>query len=229
MTAEMPMRKMSSYMRSFHDIDFHVLTDADGERVSEGYALLQEAMGAGRVEDIESFRGTISAATDDAVCPKLVCATFQGDMVGITIGAYLRNLNMGYIAYSAVRPTFRRQGIYSEMRARLIDLFDKSDFVISELEEGSLLFRRYLGEWNAIAIPCDYEQPEAQGLISLRLKLVLQLVARTLPPAESESLAIVRELYERIYRIPDVSQNESFRRIAESLRDRADAVSAQVR
>ena len=225
----MPPQKTSSDMRSFHDIEYRVLTDADGERVSESYALLQEAMEAGCVEDFESFRGTISPATDDAVCPKLVCATFQGDMVGITIGAYLRNLNMGYIAYSAVRPIFRRQGIYSEMRARLIGLFDKSDFVISELEEGSRLFQRYLDEWNAFALPCDYEQPEAQGLISRRLKLVLQPVVRTLPPGESESLAIVRELYERIYRIQDVSQNESFRRIAESLRESPDAVSMQVR
>ncbi|MCH7786671.1 MAG: hypothetical protein IIC22_04080, partial [Chloroflexi bacterium] len=169
-------------MRSLHDIEFHVFTDADGERVSEGYALLREAMGAGRVEDIESFRGTVSPATDDAVCPKLVCATFQGDMVGVTIGAYLSNLNMGYIAYSAVRSMFRRRGIYAEMRARLIDLFNGADFVISELEEGSRLFNRYLAEWNAIALPCDYEQPEAQGLISLRFKLVLQPLARTVPP-----------------------------------------------
>ena len=222
-------QKMSSDMRSLHDIEFHVFTDADDGRVTEGYALLRETMGAGRVEDIKSFRGTISPATDDAVCPKLVCATFQGDMVGITIGAYLRNLNMGYIAYSAVGPMFRRRGIYAEMRARLIDLFDGADFVISELEEGSRLFNRYLAEWNAITLPCDYEQPEAQGLISLPLRLVLQPLARTMPPDEPESLAIARELYERIYRITDVTGNESFRRVTASLQKRTDAISAQVR
>ena len=216
-------------MRILHDIEFHVFTDADGERVSEGYALLREAMGAGRVEDIESFRGTVSSATDDAVWPKLVCAIFEGDMVGVTIGAYLSNLNMGYIAYSAVRSMFRRHGIYAEMRARLVDLFSGADFVISELEEGSRLFNRYRDKWNAIVLPCDYEQPKAQGLISRPLKLVLQPIARTRPPDESESLAIVRELYERVYRIDDVIQNESFRRIAESLRNHANAISAQVR
>ena len=87
MTTEMLPTKMSSDMRSLHDIEFHVFTDADGERVSEGYALLREAMGAGRIEDIESFRGTVSPATDAAVSPKLVRATFQSDMVGVTIGA----------------------------------------------------------------------------------------------------------------------------------------------
>ena len=216
-------------MRSLHDIEFHVFTDADGKRVSEGYALLQEAMGAGRVEDIESFWGTVSPTTDDAVWPKLACATFQGDMVGVTIGAYLRNLNMGYIAYSAVRPLWRRRGIYAEMRVRLIDLFNGADFVISELEEGSRLFNRYLDEWNAIALPCDYEQPEAQGLISRPLKLVLQPLAIARPPDESESLAIVQELYERVYRIEDVTRNESFRRIAKSLQESADTISVQVR
>jgi hypothetical protein len=182
-------------------------------------------MGTDAVEDLRSFSGTVSPATDPAVAPKLVAAILGQDMVGFTVGSYLRNLNMGLIAYSGVEEARRRTGIYTAMRNRLIELFNmeaggnRISYVISELDEQSRLYERYLGEWRAFVLPCAYQQPNAQGLVARNLKLVLQPIARRDPPGEDEILGIVREVYERVYRIPDVESHATFRRIAASLRD----------
>ncbi len=216
-----------------NQIEFHEFTEHHGERIAEAHALLRDVIPPGSVEDFESFGATVSRMTDADVVPGLVCAAFRGRMVGVCIGAYLRNLDMSYAAYSAVRPAWRRRGIYSKMRARLLGLLGNESptgealYLISELDEGSRLYRRYLSEWKAFVLPCDYEQPEAQGLCRRPAKLVIQPLARRRRPDESESLAIVRELYERIYRIDDAAQNESYRRIAASLRSRAVALPTQ--
>ena len=221
--------------------------------ILEGYALLQEAIGVESVEDLGSFLKTVSLATDEAAIPKMVCATSAEDMVGFIVGTYLSNLGMGFIAYSAVREQWRGRGMYTDMRHRIVDLFDQEIgrarsgtrpgptptheiratearglangahvervlYVISELNEDGPLYRTYLRKWGAIVAPCAYEQPGVQGLQSKELKLVLQPVRRRTAPGHDETLAIVREVYERIYRVQDVTANASFRRIAASLR-----------
>ena len=201
------------------------ISASDTVSVLEGYSILREAMGTDAVEDEQSFRGTVSPATDPAVAPKLVAATLGRDMAGFIVGSYLRNLNIGLIAYSAVREAQRRLGIYTAMRRRLIELFNleadggQVSYVMSELEEHSRLYGRYLGEWRAFVLPCAYWQPDAQGLKAKDLKLVLQPIARGGPPGDDEILDIVREVYKRVYRIVDVENHPTFRRIAASLRD----------
>ena len=222
--------------------------------ILKGYALLQEAIGVESVEDLRSFRKTVSSATDDAAIPKMVCATSAEDTIGCIVGTYLSNLNMGFIAYSAVDERWRGRGVYTDMRHRILELFNQESegvrsetrldgspeppasrlraretngqghgegvlYVISELDEESPLYGVYLNRWGAVVAPCAYEQPEAQGLQARDLKLVLQPVARRTAPGRDETLAIVREMYERIYRIRNVAANASFHRIAISLQD----------
>ena len=205
---------------------------ADRPRVLEAHRLLRDVRGAGAVEDIGFFLETVSPETDRHVVPKLVCAVSRDRTIGVTVGAYLPELNIGFIAYSAVDPTWRRRGVYTAIRGRLVALFNleaaerisrdsenggRVSYVVSELDESSAIFRRYLTKWGAFVSPCAYEQPQAQGLRARRLKLVLQPVARQLPPDGEETVAIVREVYRRIYRISDVDANPSFRRVVASL------------
>jgi hypothetical protein len=205
----------------------------------QGYALLQEVMGEDAVESLDAFRGTVSPAVDVEVRPKLVGATLQESMIGFAVGAYLRPLNSGFMAYSAVRKAWRGGGIYTAMRDLLLRLFNQEaakggsqpraggdganrrpvDYVISELAENSRLYARYLREWDAIVLPCAYEQPKVQGLQARDLKLVVQPIGKTAPPETSEVLTIVREIYERVYRIPDAAESRAFHRVAASLID----------
>ena len=229
------------------DIGIREVGETDDSLILQGYALLQQAIGAESVEDLESFRRTVSSATDVAAIPKMVCATSAEDLVGFIVGTYLSNLGMGFIAYSAVSERWRGRGVYTEMRHRIVDLFNQESsrlrsedrlggppmgtkdttgaapaegvlYVISELDEDGPLFSAYLNKWGGIVAPCAYEQPEAQGLQNKDLKLVLQPVAMRTAPSYDETLAIVREVYERIYGIHDVTANASFRRIMACLR-----------
>ena len=212
------------------DVTLCEVAETDIARILEGYALLQQALGCDAVEDLDSFLGTVSSSTDAAVAPKIVRATRDDEIVGVIIGQYLRNLNMGFIAYSGVRVAWRRRGIYAAMRREIIDLFNweaarevsqkhsrSVDYVLSELDEDGWLYQTYLDVWNGIALTCDYEQPGAQGLQAKPLRLMLQPVGQQKPPTHSQIAAIVRELYERVYRIEDVDTNPAYRRIITSL------------
>ena len=207
----------------------------DGRRVLEAYALLRDVLGPGVVEDKDSFLRSVSPATDEAVVPSLVCAIHEGRVCGVALGGYLRNLNVGMILYGAVAEGVRRRGIYTMLRSRLVSALNREapgrrpsgprsgttvsevDYVISEVDQDSRLFRQYVAEWGAFVAPCYYEQPATQGLRPRRLKLVVQPIARMAPPSSDELVSIVREIYERIYRLPNPSQNAQFRRIVESI------------
>jgi hypothetical protein len=205
----------------------------DTPRILQAYALLCDVMGPGNVEDIDSFVRTVSAYTDDAVFPRLVCAAFDGRIQGVVLGAYLSNLGIGMILYSAVRAPFRRRGVYSLLRSRLIALLKSTatrgkvaeseergirmQYLISELEPDSELSRTYAGRWGAYVAPCDYEQPAVQGLRARKMDLVFQPIVAHSPPTRDQIALAVREIYQRVYRIGDVERNVQFRRVVESL------------
>ncbi len=204
----------SSYY-SLRDLDESRLED-----VFEAYSLLQIAMGTDYVEDLRSFRRTVSPSTDQRVLPRVILAVTDDEMIGVVVGATLKNLNAGFIAYSAVEEAWRRRGIYTRMRGNLLRRFthnDNVEYVVSELDEQEWLFPKYIRDWNAIALPGYYEQPQAQGLQARPLRLVAQPVENGTTPGPSETEALVREIYKRIYRIMDVDGNDSFRRILASL------------
>ena len=202
---------------------YYNLRDLDASRledVLEVYSLLQAAMGCDNVEDLHSFRRTVSPSTDRRVTPRVVLAVNDNGMIGVVVGATLKDLNAGFIAYSAVKEAWRRRGIYTRMRSNLIGRFTEDDgveYVVSELDEHEWLFSKYLRDWKALPLPGSYEQPQAQGLQAKPLKLVAQPVGNGTTPGPSETVALVREIYKRIYRIEDVDGNDSFRRMLASL------------
>jgi hypothetical protein len=211
------------------------IDEVDTWGILEAHALLQEVLGTEGVEEIDSFNGTVSSSTDGAVTPKMVRATYGQRMEGVVLGAYLSNLNMGMILYSAVRSPFRGRGVYSTLRAELVTLLSSiaarhqdgeprskeqgtgMRYLLSELEPSSRLCQTYLRRWGAFVAPCEYEQPKAQGLPTKKLVLMLQPLAQKTPPTREETAAIVREIYERVYRLSDVTQSANFRRVVESM------------
>ena len=203
----------SSY--SLRDLDASRLED-----VFEAYSLLQVEMGCEHVEDLRSFRSTVSPSMNQRVLPRVILAVSDDEIIGVMVGATLRNLNAGFIAYSAVKEAWRRRGIYTKMRGSLLRRFahdDDVEYVVSELDEQEWLFTKYVRDWNAVALPASYEQPQAQGLQARPLRLVVQPVESGREVVMSETVALVREIYEGIYQITDVEGNESFRRILASL------------
>ena len=207
------------------DIAIEEVHHAQTRRVAEVHALLQEALGLGCVEDKSSFGATVSLATDNAVVPKIVCCSYRGQVIGVVVGAYLRNVRAGMVMYSGVTESFRGRGIYTDLRARLTALLSQQAclhsaemrYVVSELDESNRLFGAYVGRWGAFVAPCEYEQPAAQGLVRKKLKLVLQPYANPDPPSIREIAGLVREIYERVYRLTDVPQRADFVRMVESL------------
>jgi len=198
----------------------------DGPRLREGHALLRQEMLLGDVERLDDFVRTVSSATTAAVVPVMVCATSEAEMIGFNVGLYLQDVNVGFIAYSAVRTRWRRRGAYTTMRALLVAAMQRGvagrgrgqlEYVVSELSDSSPLLRPYVYELNALVTPCAYEQPAVQGLASRRLKLVLQPLVKRGLPRTSSLLDIIGEIYRSVYRIPNVLDHPAYRRVAASL------------
>jgi hypothetical protein len=215
-------------------------SERDEPRILEAYLLLQSVLGVENVEDIDSFWRTVSEATDDGVFPKMICAQYQDRIQGIVLGAYLKDLNLGMVLYSAVSEPFRRRRVYSALRHRLIACLNQQashtlaasrvagqpveiEYLVSEVEEGSPLYDAYVKQWGAFAAPCEYLQPPAQGLAAREMKLLFQPIANHLPPARDDIVSIVRHIYERVYRLPDATQSPHFQRVAESLGARVES------
>ncbi len=199
--------------------------ESDGVSLREGHTLLRQEMPRGDVERLDEFTRTVSSATASAVSPALVCATSEAEMIGFNVGLYLQDVNVGFIAYSAVKPRWRRLGVYTAMRALLVATMQRAadrgpgqlDYVVSELDQSSPLLRPYADELNALVAPCAYEQPAVQGLASRRLKLVLQPVGKRDLPRTGLLLDIVGEIYRSVYRISNVLGDPAYRRVAASL------------
>ena len=130
---------------------------------------------------------------------------------------------MGFICYGAVEKKWRNNGIYSVMRRLMKNLFaeeagsDKLEFIISEMSKSSMLYANYVTRNTAFKAPCYYEQPGVQGLQAKPMKLIIQPVSRREPPRKGELIKIINVIYNRIYRVTNVSDNISFKRIAKSL------------
>ena len=196
--------------------------DGGSESVRRIHALFEETLGNDAVEDLDSFRLTVSPTTNPALAPKLVTAHEGGRLIGAMLGVSLRRVNGGMILYAGVREPFRQQGLYTEMRRSLLsELAAESPtglaFVLSEVDDGSWLLRKYLDEWGAFIAPLDYVQPDVQGLSRRRLHLVV--VPQV--PSNAEIIEIlpiiVRELFTSVYRITEPEDDPDFRHVVDSI------------
>ena len=197
---------------------------SDGESASTRmvHKLFLETIGPDGVEDLDSFRLTVSRLTTPAVVPKLIEAYDGDQLTGAMLGVYLSRVNGAMVLYAGVREAYRRRGLYMEMRnALLSDLVAESPtglgFVLSEVEEGSWLHCKYLDEWGAFIAPLDYVQPTVQGLS--RRSLDLMVVPQAMSRAEIiQSLpTIIREVFTSVYRISEPVRHPDFRHIMDSI------------
>ncbi len=210
------------------DLTYETVPAEDEARVQECHALLAGTMGAGNVEDVNSFAHSLSHTTRTGVFPEMIAASHNGRIEGAVVGAYIRELKAGMVMYAGVRSELRGRGIYTTLRSRLVDtLADAAResgaeglrYIVSEVEEGTLVHRKYVEDLGAYVAPFRYEQPETQGLQTRSLKLVVLPVVDTRHPTVAEALDIVGVLYENIYRLDEPRDNVYFRRVVESSHD----------
>ena len=210
-------------------ISFEV-REGDLSLLEESHALLQRNMGAAGVEDIDSYRKSLSAEADPLVVPAMICGLVKGRVIGTAVGAYLVEPNLGFVAYGAVEEAWRGRGVYTVLRERLVEGIRRCSvehgrsgpsYVVSEMDADSFLLRRYV-ERGAYVAEGGYEQPAEQGLPNRPMKLVLQPVEAVGPPGPDEARDIVRQVYARLYRIRDVESHPVFIRVAQSIRRRED-------
>ena len=204
------------------------LVDADDTaRILQVHDLLLASFPPGQVEDRASFLRSVTRAADIGDVPTVVCATHRGTLVGAVVGSYLPRVNVGMVLYSAVARRARRRGLYGAMRARLVEALGADardagkpdvDYIVSEIEQDSPLYCLYVSKWRAYTAPCDYWQPEAQGLSAQPLKLLLQPVLAGGPPETRDIAALVREIYRSVYRLEVPEEDPSYRRVILSLR-----------
>ena len=198
------------------------IAEATSESVHRIHTLFAETLGNDSVEDLESFRQTVSPHTDPHVAPKLVTTHECGHHVGAILGVYLRRVNGGMVLYAGVKEPFRRQGLYTEMRTRLLAKLAAESptglgFVLSEVQDGAWLHRKYLDEWGAFIAPLDYVQPAVQGLSRRRLDLVVVPQAACKAEIIEALPAIVREVFTSVYRISEPEDDPDFRHVVDSI------------
>ena len=198
------------------------LVEGASESVHQPHELFVETIGPDEVEDLDSFRLTVSPSTNDALETKLIESYVGGLLVGAMLGMYLRRVNGGMVLYAGVKEPYRRQGLYAEMRTSLLaELAAESPtslgFVLSEVEDGSWLHRKYLSEWEAFVAPLDYSQPAVQGLSRRRLDFLVVPLAAGREEIIDALPAIVREVFTGVYRISEPEDNPDFRLIMGSI------------
>ena len=156
----------------------------------------------------------------------MVEASEAGAVVGAVVGAYMPRVNSAMVLYAAVVRWARGRGLYGAMRTRLVEALAAEargagapgvDYIMSEVEQDGPLHRRYASEWRAYTAPCDYWQPETQGLSARPMKLVLQPMLARNPPTAREIAVLVREIYRAVYRLSNPEEDLSYRRVIQSL------------
>ena len=194
--------------------------------ITQGHRLLKQTMETGYVENLESFIKTVSPDTDTMVKPHTVGAFHNGILVGIVVGLYLVNANIGFVAYAGVDQKWRQNRVYSELRHTLISLFQNDavhqpnaclSYVVSEMNRNSLLFKSFTTRDDIFVVPCDYEQPMTQGLMSKKMEFLMQSISGRIPPHLNEILCIIKEVFRGIYRIHDHESHIIFRQLKRSL------------
>ncbi len=210
------------------NVTYGHISAEDRVRVRECHTLLTEAMGTEQVEDLASFERLLLPTTRDDVVPVLIAASRKSRIEGAIAGAYVASLNAGMVMYAGVLSKLRRRGIYTRLRAELVDaLADVSRetagqglrYIVSEVEQGTPVYRKYIEDWGAYVAPFRYEQPATQGLRARPLKLVVLPIDGASPPTPSQALDIVGVLYEKIYCLPQPRDNIHYMRAAQSLRE----------
>lgn len=198
----------------------------DFNEVEKAHSFLSELFKPGQVENLESFHESLSHNHQPLVIPKLKTARIRGDLAGVSVGAYLGEINAGIMLYSAVNPVFRRQGLYKNLRTSLVNSINSEAIsyknqtlscMLSEVENGSLMHRLYQNKYDTLIAPCHYWQPQVQGLSAKSLLLVIQSESWLKYTTHTYLKKIIFEIYRGIYRITDPARNATFKLVLQSL------------
>ena len=207
-------------------VEFNIVDAMDTPRILEVHNLLVKSFPPGQVEDFPAFLQSTAVTVHFESVPVVLTASTPGHLVGVIIGNYLSDINIGMILYAAVHPDSRRRGIYNAMRRQLIEIFKTKsehagspnpDFIVSEVDPDGIVYKLYCDNWHSFEAPFDYWQPATQGLSSRRMKLVLQPLQQNFQPNNPWLKNLISNIYTKIYRLRDPQRDPDFQRIIQSL------------
>lgn len=212
----------------FQDVcRYEPVSSSDIRLIKQCYLMLLENMEPGKVEDTHSFQVSMTLSSREGVFPTLIAALQRDQIRGVIFGVYLADLCSGFIMYACVAPSYRKRGIYTQLKMKLSESFEKSarqsgteamQFIISEVKYGTLLYRKYCEDWGAYVAPFDYQQPPVQGLYGKPLKLIiLPAGIGVKKPTTLEALNVAGILYKKIYRLPKTDHDFYYSRLIQSM------------
>ena len=76
---------------------------------------------------------------------------------------------------------------------------------------------KYLHEWGAFVVDCEYLQPAVQGLHENVLNLVIQPVSIGRIEIELNMENILSEIYREVYRVDRLDRDDQFQSMIQSL------------
>jgi len=161
----------------------------------------------------------------------LLVAEEDGEVIGVTTGTYLGNVNTGVIGYLAVSPAARHRGMGPRLRARLRALFQRDarqiggrdlQAVVGEVRRDNPWLRTLAKRSRVLALDFNYLQPglrpdaHPQPLVCYYESL--DRIRRRLPVAMLRRLLYT--IWRRIYRIARPMSEPAFRRMLTELSGR---------
>ena len=152
--------------------------------------------------------------------------------VAAAAGAYLADVNAGFVAYLAVHEDHRSGGLGQRLRERLVDAFrhealathgEDLSAVLGEVESDSPWLRRLVQSGRAVPFDTPYFHPWMSRGSEGHYTLYREPVAdprRVLPAHEIAEL--IEAVWRRAYRVRDPYRSEIFRYMMHRLHERAE-------
>ena len=211
-----------------------IVDETDSSFILDVYNFLVTELGIKGVECFNDFKLTISKETDDLIVPHIYVSISPDDspakLTGVVVGAYIKTTNIGILLYSAVHNSARRRGIYSNLKSCMLEQLNSDsrenqytqggykfiDYLVSEVEHDSWLFKKYTDDWGSFVADFEYFQPAVQGLSTRPLKLVLQPVNKFVPPSKLSLETIVIEIYRHVYRLTHLELTAHMNNVVQS-------------
>ena len=202
-----------------------MINETDNLFVLNAYNFLVSELGIKKMECFNDFKLTISKETDDLIVPHVFLSTSCNELTGVVVGAYIKTINTGISLYSAVRNSARGTGIYSNLKSCMLEQLNSDsresgykliDYLVSEVEHDSWLFKKYTDDWGSFVADFEYFQPAVQGLSTRPLKLVLQPVNKFVSPSKLRLETIVVEIYRHVYRLTHLELTAHMNNVVQS-------------
>ena len=157
----------------------------------------------------------------------LATVTPDGMPIAAAAGAYLGNINVGYIAYLAVAEKWRSGRLGTQLRSSLVDAFrrdalawrgEELRWVVGEVRRKNRWLQQLVKQGRAIPFDFNYFHPwqplSREGAYVFYRESIAD--GRTVVPS-AEVKALVYAIWRYAYRVSYPSQSETFRYMLEQL------------